>query len=67
MTLQSKIRVVRERSHKIPFCHFTYQRMQSSALFCLYTFISFPTLFNEVGEELGDTCLAVVLFTLVAV
>lgn len=33
------------------------QRIQSSGLFSLYTFISFPTLFNEVGEELVDTSL----------
>lgn len=38
-----------------PFCHFTYQRMQNNALFCLYTFNNFPTVFKEVGEELDDT------------
>lgn len=37
--------------------------MQSSALFRPYTFISFATLFNEVGDELDDTYLTVVLFT----
>lgn len=38
------------------FCNFTYQRMQNSVLFCLCTFINFPTVFEEVSEELDDAC-----------
>lgn len=50
-----------------PFCHFTYQRMQTNVLFCLCTFNDFPTVFKEISEELGDTFMTVILFTPVAV